>query len=443
MHWMVLNSVISFFECLLFMEFVSRYNHIDWTLRLSKYLFIITWLLSFGAVILTEYLGIGMQARLLIRTALVFLFSLYCLDGTLIGKVVSCLFFPCILSIAQALTGVAISRILNLSIRAVMNGSGIPHLIYRFFTVLILFYATRIFLRFRDNYRYPYKKIYIVITSLVSVISISFVCLIIDILLESSLSGSTSMLLLLAIAAILIVNIVIYHLYGSIGREGNLQRENQMLRQYLQYEQRHMDDQKHMYDRIRSLRHEMKNHLNLVEQQLASGNLELALQKIHELRGEIQNLQTTVQTDNETLNFIINSHLSLAAEHQIPCKVQISDTRFQIRDIDLHSMLGNMLTNAIEASLTELPEHRDLLIHISMQRGYHCFTVKNKVTSSILKTNPNLITTKEDLFSHGFGISVIRGIAACYQGHEDFYEQDGYFCVQVLIPAEISEEEEQ
>lgn len=440
MYWLILNGGISFLECFLFLEFVTRYNRMDATSRLHRSLFITTWMLSLGAVLLTEFLEAGMQARLLVRTALVFLYSLYCLEGTLISKVVSCLFFPCMLAIAQALTGAAIARILNIPLRAVIEGLGLYHVIYHIFTLLILYYATRVFLRFRDSYRYPYKKIYILITSLISIISITFVCIIIDILMESTTSNSTSMLLIFAIASILSVNLVIYHLYGSIGREGRLESENQMLRQYLQYEHRHMEDLKKMYESIRRLRHEMKNHLNLIEQKLIAGDTQQALEQIQEIRGHIRNLQTTVQTDNETLNFIINSHLALAAEHQISCKVQISNTRFLISDIDLHSMLGNMLTNAIEASSVLDITQRDLIIHISIQRGYHSFTVKNKIDTSILQKNPDLITTKKDLYSHGFGVSVIRAIAAKYQGHEDFYEQDGYFCVQVLLPDSQREE---
>lgn len=434
MQWNIIDWILALAECFLFVEFVTRYNRMDWTRGAARFFFFVTIFISFGFVMLADYIHAGMQARLLIRTILVFMYALYFLDGSLTGKVSSCLFFPCMLSISQALTGVTIARIINHPLRIVWGGPGIPHIVFQVFSLLILFYATRIFIRFRGSYQYPFKKIYIILSSMIPIITILFVCMIIDIMLEDSMKGMNSLTLIFSVTGILVINMVIYYLFDRLGHEGALERENQMLRQYLQYEQRHMDDQKRLYEQIRSLRHEMKNYLNLVEQRLTSGQNEEALTLLQNLKGHVQHIPNTIQSDNETLNFIINSNLSSATEHDIPCKIQISDTSLAIPDIDLHSMLGNMLMNAIEASIKEPPGERDLSLVICLQRGYHSFTVKNKVGSSVLTANPNLITTKEDTSSHGFGISVIRGIVGRYQGHVDFYEQDGYFCVQALIP---------
>ncbi|MFQ9802305.1 MAG: hypothetical protein ACLR23_29195 [Clostridia bacterium] len=61
------------------------------------------------------------------------------------------------------------------------------------------------------------------------------------------------------------------------------------------------------------------------------------------MRGKINQIQNYVHTENDFLNFVLNTRLSLAAEQEIPVKIQIEDTDFAFMEpMDFQSLLGNI-----------------------------------------------------------------------------------------------------
>lgn len=58
---------------------------------------------------------------------------------------------------------------------------------------------------------------------------------------------------------------------------------------------------------------------------------------------------TYANTNNEILNYILNTKVILAHQMDIPFEYKISDALLFINDFDLISILGNALDNAIEA----------------------------------------------------------------------------------------------
>ena len=67
-------------------------------------------------------------------------------------------------------------------------------------------------------------------------------------------------------------------------------------------------------------------------------------------------------------------------------------------------------------------------------KGYDVITVKNRIASSVLEVNPDMRSTKEDDEKHGFGVKQIKETVELYEGMTDFYEEDGYFMVNIFIP---------
>ncbi|MBO7638495.1 MAG: GHKL domain-containing protein, partial [Treponema sp.] len=78
---------------------------------------------------------------------------------------------------------------------------------------------------------------------------------------------------------------------------------------------------------------------------------------------------------------------------------------------------------------------KEIAISVYEKKGYDVISVKNRISKSILETNPNLNSTKNDSEKHGFGVSQIREIAESYEGMTDFYEEDGFFIVNIFIPS--------
>ena len=93
-----------------------------------------------------------------------------------------------------------------------------------------------------------------------------------------------------------------------------------------------------------------------------------------------------------------------------------------------------MLDNAIEASVNASEKY--IYVSVCKKHGWDTITVKNKIDSSVLGVNPELASTKSEKEKHGIGVKQIKSIAEKYDGMTDIYEDDGMFCVSVMIPSE-------
>ena len=165
---------------------------------------------------------------------------------------------------------------------------------------------------------------------------------------------------------------------------------------------------------------------------LNAGETEQAREYTSELLDKFSTMHSYIETGNVLLNHIINEKLSYAKSQGILVKAEIENLAFEkMSRMDFSALLSNMLDNAIEALLQEKGE---MQVTISLQRGYETICVKNQISSSVLKENPTLETSKKEKDQHGFGVGKIKEIVAQYGGMADFYEEEKFFCVKVFIP---------
>ena len=75
---------------------------------------------------------------------------------------------------------------------------------------------------------------------------------------------------------------------------------------------------------------------------------------------------------------------------------------------------------------------------ISRQKGYVNFIIKNWISESVLKKNPDLTTNKTDTQLHGFGIASVTDIVKKYGGMLDFFEKDNFFVADIWLPSKSS-----
>ena len=197
--------------------------------------------------------------------------------------------------------------------------------------------------------------------------------------------------------------------------------------------QKQDDEVRALHENIRRIKHDMKNHLMVIASYLSGGDYNSAKAYTSEILDKLNAVHSYIETGNSLLNHILNEKLNIAREKGISVKAEIENLSFKkMESLDFSALLSNILDNAIEACENENFPEIDVVI--SQRRGYETILVKNKICKSVLKTNPELLTTKTDGECHGFGIAQIKAITEKYGGMCDFYEEDGYFCACAFIP---------
>ncbi len=188
-----------------------------------------------------------------------------------------------------------------------------------------------------------------------------------------------------------------------------------------------------LHESIRSIKHDMKNHLMVIASYLNGGDIEAAKAYTSKILDKLNTVHSYIETGNSLMNHILNVKLNSARGKGIAVKAEIENLSFaKMESIDFSALLSNMLDNAVEASENEISPEISVLI--SHHRSYETILVKNRISRPILASNPYLASTKSDNTAHGLGVSQIRSICEKYGGMSDFYEEDGYFCAVSFIP---------
>lgn len=188
-----------------------------------------------------------------------------------------------------------------------------------------------------------------------------------------------------------------------------------------------------LHENMRSIKHDMKNHLMVTLSYLNDRDSESAKQYISQILNKLNAVHSYIDTGNSLLNHILNDKLSMAREKGIDVKAEIENLDFEaMESLDFSALLSNLLDNAIEAC--EKEESPEMSVMIFRRKEYDTIVVKNKVSESVLDSNPNLVTSKEDKEEHGKGIARIKQISDKYNGMSGFYEEDGFFVACAFIP---------
>ena len=101
--------------------------------------------------------------------------------------------------------------------------------------------------------------------------------------------------------------------------------------------------------------------------------------------------------------------------------------------MDLCTLLGNLLDNAIEAAEQCPPEKRLIEVKITSYDEKVVIHAMNSIISSVLNENSELKSTKKDPLEHGFGVKSIRLIAQKYAGTVNYFEDDSTLSCRVVL----------
>lgn len=197
------------------------------------------------------------------------------------------------------------------------------------------------------------------------------------------------------------------------------------LQQQFAYYQEKMKDE----ERIRSIYHDLKNHLLVMENRQ---NTEETRQMAETLRSQIADYEDYVHTGNEFLDIILKDKAAKAREKQIDFSAMVDFHGIDFMEpLDISTIFGNAIDNAIEAS-ENLPEYKRLItVKAERVRDMLLITIENNTAPGNHLTEG---TTKKDRFVHGFGIPNIKKAVEKYSGQCSFQQEERVYRLKILIP---------
>ena len=199
----------------------------------------------------------------------------------------------------------------------------------------------------------------------------------------------------------------------------------QLQQQFAYYQEKLKDEEK-----VRSVYHDMKNHLLVLQRQINSPE---TAEMVEKLQSQVAMYGDYEHTGNDILDIILKEKSETAREKHIALSVtaDLNGVDF-IEPLDVSTIFGNGLDNAIEASEKLPEEQRAILVKAGRVQNFFSVLIENSCLQNREYTEQR--TTKSDDFLHGFGISNMRKAAEKYDGQLTIKCENEKFTLKILIP---------
>jgi hypothetical protein len=233
------------------------------------------------------------------------------------------------------------------------------------------------------------------------------------------LGNLESKLALLVSCCTLIINISVFYLYHVLLENYIHLRDNAIYKQQTYAYQNQLDVIMESQNRIRALRHDMKNHILALQVLVQKNEMEEADNYLHSMQDFMKNPQEYVSTGNDTIDGLLNYKIQKAKDVLKLVETNISiPENLNLHSFDLNVVLGNLLDNAIEASVQT--EEKKLKITMKLDKGVLFLNICNSCREIANGKKTMLETTKYDKTNHGIGLKNVRRIVEKYHGDMEF-----------------------
>lgn len=196
---------------------------------------------------------------------------------------------------------------------------------------------------------------------------------------------------------------------------------------------KHCEEVQNIYKTMRGWRHDYHNHIQAL---LALTEEPVRLREyLLRLNDDLTQVDTVLKTGNVMVDAILNSKLSLIQSRHIRVAAKAAvPPELPISEIDLCTVIGNLLDNAMEAALRQEEEsERFIRVYIGILKNQLYISVQNSLGGEVLKSGRSYLTTKNSA-GHGFGLVRIDRIVEKYEGYLNRQNEEGVFATEVLLP---------
>ena len=243
-------------------------------------------------------------------------------------------------------------------------------------------------------------------------------------------------ILLLFYLLLLVGNICLFYVFTKY----NQMLEERMLQQLskVRYEER-----KQSYDKVEILDEQYKERIHNIKYYLKQIGIyleEKQYKKIDDVLSELQmgiyKEETEVICSNRFLNALLIDYREEAKRNHIQAGIFV-EAGFKIefmREIDITSILGNLLDNAMEAA--KECEKGLVSIALYMENGGSLAVcrIENNYAGELRSEGTKLLTTKDNSEWHGIGLQNVKRLVDEYSGYMQQEYEKGIYVTTVVIP---------
>ena len=293
----------------------------------------------------------------------------------------------------------------------------------------VLYLGVFLFCRFQPSYFSYSMETSIIIVLFVAIAAYMVVCVIGETYSTDNNDFMYCLLLFSNIISLLLITSVEF----LMRKIYDLRNENQITNQLLAEKESQYKFAKANMERLHIIAHDLKH-----ESAILRRGGEEAKKILDNLDKGIENYDSILLTENQTLNVILNEKWLYCQKHAIRLSTIVDPTAFsRLSTIELYSLFGNLLDNSVEAVMKiKDKSKRAISLNVSHSHGISSIDIRNYFTGFIQIEEGLPQTTKKDSNNHGFGTKSIETTVNKYGGDYSCYIENDVFVVKIAIPDE-------
>lgn len=181
------------------------------------------------------------------------------------------------------------------------------------------------------------------------------------------------------------------------------------------------------------LRHDFRHTAHTLLSLAQEGNIDKILCYLEEYSQDLDSYHPRLFCNHTTANAILAYYANIAASQEIQMNWQMDlPEKLLISDVDLCSILGNLLENAIAGCTDVLPTQRFINLSADLTKNRELYIIcVNSFDGKPRKSGTKYLSTKKD--GSGIGLLSISATAEKYAGMTRFYHSDGEFYSEIML----------
>lgn len=249
---------------------------------------------------------------------------------------------------------------------------------------------------------------------------------------EASLNMTGKILLFINMFCVSFGAVFLLFFIRLADENSTLESRNKLLEQQSSMQYEYYSAQEDKYNDSFRIIHDVYKHLNVLQQVYNSANAEISKDYADDIKNMLTPLIVMEYTNNPILNIILNDKRMFASSHNIVFDVNVSTANLKKMDaLDVTTLFGNLLDNAVEAALNSNVPQRYVSVAINTYNDFIAINIKNSSDNSCVWTDGKPRSNKGK--GHGIGLTNVEAVIEKYNGNMMLDEKDNCFECNIII----------
>ncbi|MBR5959440.1 MAG: sensor histidine kinase [Clostridia bacterium] len=211
----------------------------------------------------------------------------------------------------------------------------------------------------------------------------------------------------------------------------NASRTRERMRM-LEMQESQFESQQQYMESFARTRHDFRQNILTMKNLYHEGNYDQLGQYIDEYYDALPVPETRRYCSNRALNALLNYYAGKAKENDIPVSFRIDiPQKIAVSDVDLCTIIGNILENAVAASLEIPVENRNLFLSGLVQNNRLYIVATNAFNGLVKQRNGKYLSSRHT--GNGIGLKSICASAEKYHGKAAFSHDGKEFHSDVML----------